>query len=70
MGGKIQSIIFDRKKWTLERAKKWLDKHFYRDDPDIKENHYRFRQIEPNKFKSFRTMDIGDGISFILGFSR
>ena len=65
----VQSIIFDKNKYTVEKAKKWLKSHGYKyGDVDEKQHHIRFRQVEPGKFKYFRTKEIADGIKLILGF--
>jgi len=65
----VQSIIFDRRKYTVEKAKNWLKKHGYKyGDVDKKTNHIRFRQVPPGTFKYFRTKEISDGIKLILGF--
>ena len=65
----IQSIIFNKKYYTLYRAKMWLREHNKLYVVDEKINYYRFRQIDPLNFKkgSFRTRRITDGISLILG---
>jgi len=66
----IQSILFDKEKWTLEKAKKWLKEHNYRNDKtDETDEYYRFRQRDPNDFveDSFRTIDWGKGIKAIMG---
>jgi len=66
----IQSILFSRPEWTLTKAKTWLKKHGYKTDVDKKPEHYRFRQTEPEKYRTFRTKHIGDNISFIIGIKR
>ena len=65
----IQSILFDKKIYTLSRAKEWLEQYDYVSSIDEKEHHFRARQREPSEFdkKSFRTKGIKLGISFILG---
>lgn len=65
----IQSIIFNKNIWSMEESKKWLKKHGYKynNNIDIKNNHYRYRQHNPDKFKKFRTNKISSGISFIYG---
>ena len=66
----IQSILFTRPSWTLVKAKAWLKKHGYKTDVDKKPDHYRFRQIEPEEFSSFRTKHIGDNITLIIGLKK
>lgn len=67
----IQSILFDKSKWTLEDAYNWLIEHDYKTDfhgkpVDITSKHYRFRQEEPRKEYRYITKNIGDGIEFII----
>jgi hypothetical protein len=62
----IQSILFDKKHWTLTKAKAWLKKHGYKTSLDEKPNHYRFRQLKPNKNKKYITIKNNHGIKFIL----
>ena len=66
----IQSILFDRPQWTMTKAKKWLKKHNYKTDVDKKPEHYRFRQIDPDEFSSYRTKHIGDNITLIIGLKK
>lgn len=66
----IQSILFDKEKFTLEEAKKWLEKHNFKNEKvDETDKYYRFRQREPDEFipDSFRTIEITDGIKAIVG---
>ena len=65
----IQSILFKRPKWTEDKAFKWLDKHDFKHDVDIKPNHLRYRQQEPDEDKyNYKTKKIGNDIEFILGY--
>jgi hypothetical protein len=68
MTGKIQSILFDKSKWSLKKAKDWLVEHNYKTDVDEKPHFYRFRQYEPQNFKRFRTHKTDLGIEFVFGF--
>lgn len=70
MESEIQSILFDKNKWTIPKAKKWLKKHDYKyDDVRTTTNKIRFRQVEPNQFQEFRTLAFSDkyGVEAILG---
>jgi hypothetical protein len=67
----IQSILFDRHIWSLDEAYDWLKKHnfkmsFYGKSVDIKPNHYRFRQSEPDPNHNYITKNLGDGIELII----
>jgi hypothetical protein len=64
----VQSIIFDKDKFSLNKAKDWLKNHNYKTDVDEKENTYRFRQNEPN-YKSYSTKEITSGIKMIFGYN-
>lgn len=66
----VQSILFDKEKFTLTEAKNWLKKHDYKSDKvDETDEYYRFRQRDPDDFDpdSFRTKEIEDGVKFIMG---
>jgi hypothetical protein len=66
-----QTLLFDKKIFSLEYAMDWIYRHNYKNatDVDETENKYRFRQQEPSKFKkdSFRTIHFGDGIEAVIG---
>jgi hypothetical protein len=62
----IQSILFDKKKWTIPTAIEWLKTHGYKYyKVDETKEHYRFRQFDPIKGRKYRTLPIGAGIEFI-----
>jgi hypothetical protein len=65
----IQSIVFLKKDdWTTAKAKKWLkDRKFKTPSPDITEHTLRFRQIDPSKYKEFKTRKLSNGILLIFG---
>ena len=59
---------------TITKAKKWIKNHdfkvtFYRKEPDITENYFRFRQMAPSRFKkdSYATKEISEGVKLVLG---
>ena len=72
----IQSIVFDKSKWDLTSAKKWIkDNGYVNKGADDKETQIRFRQVNPKYiekigFKRFRTKKIGrnSGISLIISY--
>lgn len=65
----VQSIIFDKKKWSVNSARAWLiNNNFPSPKLDIQANFLRFRQKNPKKYRKFATKDMGKGIKFILGF--
>jgi len=67
----VQSIIFDKKMFTVAKAQKWLrNNKFKYTKVDKKLHTLRFRQIDPKVFKRFRTKKIANGISFVIGFKK
>jgi hypothetical protein len=72
---KVQSVIFDKKKFSLHLSKEWLKKHGYKDKGvDDKDNFYRFRQFNPASLKKqgyveFRTKKLGkSGAEIIIAY--
>ena len=65
----VQSIIFDKSIWGEKTARYWLKSHNYKHKNKMHEtgNYLRFRQKPPSMFNDYRTMDIGNGIAFIVG---
>lgn len=66
----IQTIIFEKSKFSLKEAKDWLKKNGKKiPDVDETEDSYRFRQQDPGKFKekSFRTISLTDGVKAVIG---
>jgi hypothetical protein len=53
----VQSVIFDKLKWTAGTAKVWLRDHGF-NIPKVDEGatFWRFRQRQPGKYKEFRTV--------------
>lgn len=50
----VQSIVFEKDKWTPNTAKKWLKEHnYYNDDIDITDTQLRFRQFNPDDLKNY-----------------
>ena len=68
----IQSILFDRKRWTEPKAEAWLINHKKRlIKVDKTKNKLRFRQRTPNKMRyTYITKKIPRGIELIIGYSR
>lgn len=65
----VHTVLFKKRYWTVERAKRWLAEHGLI-SPKVHEtaNFYRFRQIDPKKFKSFSTIDIQPTIKYVIGY--
>lgn len=67
----IQSLLFDNQKWTTKNARKWMAKNNYKPIKrvDKKINWLRYRQTDPKKYKSFRTIELNKnkGIMAVIG---
>ncbi len=64
----VQSVMFDKDKYSVKDAKRWLKKHnFKNDDVDVKKTVIKFRQKNPKKYKDFFVKEIKSGIKFIFG---
>jgi hypothetical protein len=72
---RIQTIIFDRERWSVSAAKKWLAAHGYKIPPvDTTANYHRFRQRPTFDFTkgTMRTKKFGEetGIKAVIGMPR
>ena len=69
----IQSILFDKSKYSLQKAMLWIKKHHYTVNTETSNfrttNYWRFRQIEPKKNVSYYTKKIDNGIYFVLMYN-
>jgi hypothetical protein len=66
----VQTLIFDKEKFTVEQAKKWARDHDFKDDSvDETEDSIRLRQRDPGDFieGSFRTIELTDGVKAVIG---
>jgi hypothetical protein len=65
----VQSILFDRSRYTVARAKAWAEKHHFRHNKvDVTVNYIRLRQKSPKLFSLMRTKTFGRGIKAIVGW--
>lgn len=74
---KLQSVAFDRKKYTPASARKWLKENKHKAGKiDTTDTQLRFRQEDPKKvqkagYTEFRTKELGDkGIQLILAYKK
>lgn len=72
---KVQSVVFDKSKWTKLKAKKWLSENNYKnDDIDVKENTLRFRQFDPKtvnkKLYRYTTHRLDNNIDLIIVYKQ
>ena len=65
----IQSVIFEKDKYTVPEAMAYLKHHNLKPikAPHITENYIRMRVDMPH-FKNYITKSMGDGIKAIIGF--
>jgi DNA polymerase/3'-5' exonuclease PolX len=74
MSTHIQSVIFNRDKWSLSEAKKYIQndsKFVIAKPPHVTDRFIRFRQVEPD-YDSFyyKTLKRPNGIEFIVGYPK
>jgi hypothetical protein len=56
----VQSVLFEKARWTLEGARSWLRDHGFRfGDLEETDEYYRFRQAPPGQYGEFRTIPAG-----------
>lgn len=73
VGTQIQSLILDNRVFDRRNARGWVKRHGFRDMKiDATENSFRFRQVEPTRFKteSFRTIRLRPGVEAVIGCPR
>jgi hypothetical protein len=66
----VQTLIFDKEKYSMEEAVEWAKEHDYKADKvDETDGFYRLRQRNPDDFDddSFRTIDLEDGVQAVIG---
>jgi hypothetical protein len=60
-GSTVQSVIFEKDKFDVARAKAWLKDHDFSGlEVDETGESFRFRQADPGKFERFRTIAPGE----------
>jgi hypothetical protein len=71
---KVQSIVFDKTNFTLEKAANWVvANNFKIKKVDSTKNTFRFRQFPPNQLRKegyakYKTVPITSDINFIIAF--
>ena len=65
---KIQAILFEKDKFTTEKARRFLKKHNYKPIKRVHktENYLRYRIRKPKNKTMYRTIDFGDDIKAII----
>jgi hypothetical protein len=71
----VQTVLFDKERWTVSAAKKWLRDHGYKTPSvDTTSEYHRFRQRPPFQFQkgTFRTINFGKntGIKSVIAVPR
>jgi len=63
MAGEVQSLLFDKRRWTEDCAAKWCWRHGYDvDSPEHTRPKWRFRQFDPIPGARIRTVPFGRNI--------
>jgi len=64
----VQSLIFDKEKFSRAEAIKWAKDHdFVASGVDETGESYRIRQEEPGKFRTMRTISMTEGVKAVVG---
>jgi hypothetical protein len=67
----VESIIFDKKRWTPLHARRWMKEHYFAPIKKVHKtkNFYRYRINNPEKYKRYINKSISNnGIKLIIGF--
>lgn len=71
MSSQVQSIVFPKGRWNLDRARAWLFRHGYKyGKVDKKPHTYRFRQLNPNPRNRYITKRLSNGVLLVLMFAK
>jgi hypothetical protein len=68
----VQSVILNRHALSRHEADEWIYKHGYKlTAPDITQEFYRYRQVNPERLHHFRfrTIDLGTIGHLIVAYS-
>lgn len=64
----IQTLIFDKEKFTESEASQWLkDNGFANSGVDETGSSYRYRQKDPSEFTRMRTISLTSGVKAVVG---
>ncbi len=71
----IQSVIFNKKNFTLGQAKIWIRRKGFKqsfrnyNNKKVEEttNYFRFRQKAPGGFKKYYMKKVGTGVMYVMG---
>lgn len=66
---RVQSVIFDKHKITIQEAIQWLKNHgFVAKKVDETKNKFRFRQFNPSKNRRLRILHLNDVVTFVMEY--
>ncbi len=66
-GSEVQSLLFDRARWTPSTAKTWARGHGYKSGKvHVTDNYVRLRQFAPVARTQKRTISFGTGIKAVI----
>jgi hypothetical protein len=69
----IQTLLFEKDKWTPSKARAWLKKHSHKPIKRVHttEEHHRYRLQNPDKeMYRYRTKKLGDGIKAVFQYPK
>lgn len=70
-----QSVIFNKKNFTLGQAKSWIKRNNFKQSfrnynnkkPEETKHYWRFRQEAPNKYKNYYMKKVREGVFYVIG---
>jgi hypothetical protein len=65
----IQSVVFDRNLYNLNKCLHYLKYHRYRTDMWATPNHFFFQQYEPTKLQKYDYIEVYNGVYLIKGYA-
>jgi hypothetical protein len=66
-GTEVQSLLFERPRWTPSDATAWARDHDYKSGKvHVTDNYIRLRQFAPVRGTQKRTITFGDGIKAVI----
>jgi hypothetical protein len=67
----LQTVLFDKAKWDLRSARKWLKDHdfIYNSKVDKRGNHLRFRQVDPISGARYRTKKLDNDVDLVFQYT-
>ncbi len=69
MNHNIQSVLIDKRFYSLTQAINYINLHGYKlKKIDETTNFYRFRQLSPKLFKKYFIKDLHNGVKLVVGY--